>query len=81
MLYFQPPIVTLMTSSVSKRHMLSSQPPMLYFQPPSPAASTISILNDDTTDLIERLADVQQDKWLLEERVSSILDRFIKRLS
>ncbi|KAJ7379420.1 regulation of modification of synaptic structure, partial [Desmophyllum pertusum] len=39
------------------------------FRPPSPAASTISILNDDTTDLIERLADVQQDKWLLEERV------------
>ena len=29
----------------------------------------ISMLNDDTTDLIERLADVQQDKWLLEEKV------------
>ncbi|KAL9960362.1 hypothetical protein ACROYT_G033810 [Oculina patagonica] len=39
------------------------------FRPPSPAASTISMLNDDTTDLIERLADVQQDKWLLEEKV------------
>ena len=44
---------------------------MIFSQPPSPAASTISMLNDDTTDLIERLADVQQDKWLLEERVSS----------
>ncbi|RMX52930.1 hypothetical protein pdam_00010954 [Pocillopora damicornis] len=39
------------------------------FRPPSPAASMISMLNDDTTDLIERLADVQQDKWLLEEKV------------
>jgi len=27
------------------------------------------MLNDDTTDLIERLADAQQDKWLLEEKV------------
>lgn len=27
------------------------------------------MLNDDTTDLIERLADVQQEKWLLEEKV------------
>ena len=42
------------------------------FQPPSPAASTISMLNDDTNDLIERLADAQQDKWLLEEKVHSI---------
>ena len=41
------------------------------FQPPSPAASTVSMLNDDTTDLIERLADVQQEKWLLEEKVGS----------
>ncbi|XP_068714216.1 GRIP1-associated protein 1-like [Montipora foliosa] len=39
------------------------------FRPPSPAASTVSILNDDTTELIERLADVQQEKWLLEEKV------------
>ncbi|XP_020602153.1 GRIP1-associated protein 1-like [Orbicella faveolata] len=39
------------------------------FRPPSPTASTISMLNDDTTDLIERLADAQQDKWLLEEKV------------
>ena len=41
------------------------------FQPPSPAASTVSMLKDDTTDLIERLADVQQEKWLLEEKVCS----------
>ena len=27
------------------------------------------MLNDDTTELIERLADVQQEKWLLEEKV------------
>jgi len=39
------------------------------FRPPSPAASTMSMLNDDTTELIERLADVQQEKWLLEEKV------------
>ena len=38
-------------------------------QPPSPTASTVSVLNDDTTDLIERLADVQQEKWQLEEKV------------
>ena len=34
------------------------------------------MLNDDTTDLIERLADVQQDKWLLEEKVHSIQEPF-----
>lgn len=39
------------------------------YRPPSPAASMISMLNDDTTDLIERLADAQQEKWLLEEKV------------
>ncbi|PFX21337.1 GRIP1-associated protein 1 [Stylophora pistillata] len=39
------------------------------YRPPSPAASRISMLNDDTTDLIERLADAQQEKWLLEEKV------------
>ncbi|XP_074610636.1 GRIP1-associated protein 1-like isoform X1 [Acropora palmata] len=39
------------------------------FRPPSPTASTVSMLNDDTTDLIERLADVQQEKWQLEEKV------------
>ena len=50
---------------------------LISFQPPSPAASTISMLNDDTTDLIERLADVQQEKWLLEEKVSQIV--FVKR--
>ena len=42
---------------------------LLSLKPPSPAASTVSMLNDDTTDLIERLADVQQEKWLLEEKV------------
>ena len=38
-------------------------------QPPSPSSSITGILNDETVDLIERLADVQQEKWLLEERV------------
>jgi hypothetical protein len=28
------------------------------------------LLSEDTTDLIERLADVQQEKWLLEEKVT-----------
>ena len=46
---------------------------LLYLKPPSPAASTVSMLNDDTTDLIERLADVQQEKWLLEEKVQIIV--------
>lgn len=45
---------------------------LLSLKPPSPAASTVSMLNDDTTDLIERLADVQQEKWLLEEKVQII---------
>ena len=56
----------------SARHCLSKFCNLICFQPPSPTASTISMLNDDTTDLIERLADVQQDKWLLEEKVHSI---------
>ena len=46
---------------------------LLSLKPPSPAASTVSMLNDDTTDLIERLADVQQEKWLLEEKVQVIV--------
>ena len=46
---------------------------LLSLKPPSPAASTVSMLNDDTTDLIERLADVQQEKWLLEEKVQIIV--------
>lgn len=46
---------------------------LLFLKPPSPAASTVSMLNDDTTDLIERLADVQQEKWLLEEKVQIIV--------
>lgn len=46
---------------------------LLSLKPPSPTASTVSMLNDDTTDLIERLADVQQEKWLLEEKVQIIV--------
>ena len=46
---------------------------LLFLKPPSPTASTVSMLNDDTTDLIERLADVQQEKWLLEEKVQIIV--------
>ena len=42
---------------------------IVFHQPPSPTASITTILNDETVDLIERLADVQQEKWLLEERV------------
>ncbi|EDO34482.1 predicted protein [Nematostella vectensis] len=39
------------------------------YRPPSPSSSTAGLLNEDTLELIERLADVQQEKWLLEEKV------------
>ena len=39
----------------------------------------ISMLNDDTTDLIERLADAQQEKWLLEEKVC--IEELLVRIS
>ncbi|KAM7437952.1 regulation of modification of synaptic structure [Porites harrisoni] len=56
-------------SGDSSSHPSRSELDSPEFRPPSPAASTVSMLNDDTTDLIERLADVQQEKWLLEEKV------------
>ncbi|KAK3746606.1 hypothetical protein QZH41_014512, partial [Actinostola sp. cb2023] len=43
-------------------------------QPPSPSSSIAGLLSEDTTDLIERLADVQQEKWLLEEKVRHLED-------
>ena len=68
--YFRPVFVFIAEISHNLvRRLLVLLKALLSFQPPSPAASTVSMLNDDTTDLIERLADVQQEKWLLEEKV------------
>lgn len=44
----------------------------------SPDASINISVNDETTDLISRVADLQQEKWQLEERVSNSYRVFFK---